>query len=331
MFDPRDIGEDSRQPARQKPAPDHLTRAPLDERTKAEHEKEREWQRAKSKIYRDIREKRERQGHRREYDPLTKRERIKDRTDRAVADVGIYRSVAYRDVAEAHFDGHPYAARRAVDHEIRTGNMREDVVDGPQGGTFKVLTLTEQGARRAERIAQQQGLDSEQKAWSGMVKAKELRHDVAVFRAARTEQVKLLEQGATIKRVRIDAELKQQMAREAETARVKEGKAAADAARIEAAEALGLPVKGGKVEYPDAQIEYHDVEGRTGRVNVEVATEHYSSKSITAKAAAGFAVHGSGGRATAKVARIFGRGGGSDQGGGGGRGGGRDDRGSVEI
>ena len=164
-----------------------------------------------------------------------------------------------------------------------------------------------------------------------MVKTKELRHDVAVFRAARTEQVKLLEQGATIKRVRIDAELKQQVAREAETARVKEGKAAADAARIEAAEALGLPVKGGKVEYPDAQIEYHDVEGRTGRVNVEVATEHYSSKSIAAKAAAGFAVHGSGGRATAKVARTLGRGGGQDQGGGGGRGGSRDDRGSVEI
>ena len=230
MFDPRDIGEDSRQPARQKPAPDHFTRAPLDERTKAEHEKEREWQRAKSKIYRDIRGKRERQGHRREYDPFTKRERIKDRTDRAVADVGIYRSVAYRDVAEAHFDGHPYAARRAVDHAIRKGDMQEHTVDGPKGGTFKVLTLTEQGARRAERIAQQQGLDTGQRAWSGMVKTRELRHDVAVFRAARIEQVKLLEQGATLKRVRIDAELKQQVARAAETARARDGKEAADAA-----------------------------------------------------------------------------------------------------
>ena len=303
MFDPRDYGTDPRT----RPAP------------------------APRRDYTKDRERRSRDGHRREYDPVTKRDRIKDRTDRAVADVGIYRSVAYRDVAEAHFDGHPYAARRAVDHAIRTGNMREHVVDGPQGGTFKVLTLTEQGARRAERIAQQQGLDTEQKAWSGMVKTKELRHDVAVFRAARTEQVKLLEQGATIKRVSIDAEIKQQVAREAESARVKKGKAAADAARIEAAEALGLPVKDGKVEYPDAQIEYHDVEGRTGRVNVEVATEHYSSKSIAAKAAAGFAVHGSGRRATAKVARTLGRGGGSDQGGGGGRGGSRDDRGSVEI
>ena len=44
------------------------------------------------------------------------------------------------------------------------------------------------------------------------------------------------------------------------------------------------------MEYPDAQLEYHDSEGRSGRVNVEIATEHYSVKSIGAKAAAGFAV-----------------------------------------
>ena len=106
------------------------------------------------------------------------------------------------------------------------------------------------------------------------------------------EQVRLLEQGAVLKRVRIDAELKREIARATETARARGGKEAADAARFEAAEALGLPVKDGRVEYPDAQLEYHDIEGRTGRVNVEIATEHYSVKSIGAKAAAGFAVHG---------------------------------------
>ena len=62
--------------------------------------------------------------------------------------------------------------------------------------------------------------------------------------------MKLLEQGATIKRVRIDAELKREIARATETARARGGKDAADAARFEAAEALGLPVKDGRVEYP---------------------------------------------------------------------------------
>ena len=138
--------------------------------------------------------------------------------------------------------------------------------------------------------------------------------------------MKLLEQGAVLRRVRIDAELKREIARATETSRARGGKEAADAARLEAAEALGLSVKNGRVEYPDAQLEYHDVEGRTGRVNVEVATEHYSAKSIGAKAAAGFAVHGSNGRATARIARSLGQ----DQGSGGGGGGGRD-KGSIEL
>ena len=66
------------------------------------------------------------------------------------------------------------------------------------------------------------------------MKPGELQHDVAVFRAARIEQKKLLEQGATIKRIRIDAELKREIARATESARARGGKQAADAARLEA-------------------------------------------------------------------------------------------------
>ena len=297
MFDPRDLASDPRTRPEARPRRDHA--------------KERE--------------KRERDGHRREYDPRrAARQTFQDRTDRAVADVGMYRNFAYRDLAEAHFDGHPYAARRAVDRMVRAGHVREHHAEGPQGGTYKVLTLTPQGVERAERVARDQELDSEQKAWSGLVKPRELQHDVAVFRAARIEQAKLLEQGAVLKRIRIDAELKREIARAAESARAREGKEAADAARFEAAEALGLPVRDGRVEYPDAQLEYTDSEGRSGRVNVEIATEHYSAKSIAAKAAAGFAVHGSNGRATARVARSLGQ----DQGGGGGSG---RDKGSIEL
>ena len=305
MFDPRDLASDPRTRPEARPRRDHA--------------KERE--------------QRQRDGHRREYDPRTERKSFEGRVNRAVADVGMYRSVAYRDLAEAHFEGHPYAARRAVDRMVRSGHVREHNAEGPQGGSYKVLTLTGHGVERAERVARDQGLDKEQKAWSGLVKHGELQHDVAVFRAARIEQVKLLEQGAVLKRIRIDAELKREIARATETARARGGKEAADAARFEAAEALGLPVKNGRVEYPDAQLEYHDVEGRTGRVNVEVATEHYSAKSIAAKAAAGFAVHGSNGRAAARVARVAGRGSrmlGQDDGGGGGSGGGRD-KGSIEL
>ena len=296
MFDPRDLGSDPRSPSR----------------PRRDHAKERE--------------QRGRRGHRREYDPRSERQNFQERIDRSVADIGVYRSIATRDLAEAHFEGHPFAARRAVERMVRAGHVREHTARGPQGGAFKVLTLTERGGERAERVAREQGLDPEQKAWSGLVKPGELQHDVAVFRAARIELARLFEQGAVLKRIRIDAELKGEIARRTERARARGGKEAADAARFEAAEALGLPVKDGRVQVPDAQLEYSDSEGRSGRVNVEIATEHYSAKSIGAKAAAGFAVHGSTGRATARVARSLGQ----DHSGGGGSGGGRD-KASIEL
>ena len=269
MFDPRDLASDPRtRPA----AP--LRRDPAKER-----------------------EQRQRSGHRREYDPRSEHQNFQERMDRAVADIGVYRSVTTRDLAEAHFEGHPFAARRAVDRMVRAGHVREHTARGPQDGAYKVLTLTGRGVERAERVAREQGLDQKQKAWSGLVKPNELQHDVAVYRAAKDELARLFERGAVLKRIRIDAELKGEIARATERARARGGKDAADAARFEAAQALGLPVKDGRVQVPDAQLEYSDIEGRSGRVNVEIATEHYSAKSIGAKAAAGFAVHGSNGRA----------------------------------
>ena len=299
MFDPRDISSDPRTLTPERPKRD-----PLKER-----------------------QDRTRTGSRAEFDPRSGGEGFTSRTERAVAEIGMYRTVAYKDLSEAHFDGHPYATRRAVDRMIQQGDVQEQTAKGPQGGTYKVLTLTGKGINRAEVAARAQGLDSGQKAWSGMVKSAELQHDTAVFRAARIEQGKLIEKGAVLRRVRIDAELKREVARASETARARGGKEAADAARVEKAAELGLPVKAGKVEYPDAQLEY-DLDGRSGRVNVEIATEHYSTKSIGAKAAAGFAVHGSNGRAALRVARALGR----DEGRGGGGGSSKDrDPGSIEL
>ena len=270
---------------------------------------------------RDREQPRTRTGHRREYDPRLDKRDMQQRTEKALADVGMYRNVSYRDLTESQFDGHPYAARRAVDRMIRDGHLLEHQAKGPRGGTYKVLTLTEAGVRRARQCAAEQGFDKQQQVWTGLVKKSELSHDTAVYRAAQIEARRLLDQGARIRRVRIDAELKKHVARATETARAKEGKQAADAARIKAAKEFELPIRDGKIVYPDAQIEYLDAEGRSGRVNVEVASEHYSGKTIAAKAQAGFQMHGNGGRANAKISKTLGSirriAGGGDRGGNG--------------
>ena len=164
------------------------------------------------------------------------------------------------------------------------------------------------------------GLDPGQRYWGGRVKAREASHEAAVYRAGREECGKLGEDGATVRRIRCDSELKSLVARAAERARARSGREAAEQVKQDAAQALGVPVIDGKVIYPDLQIEYVDADGRAGRVNVEVATGHYRGKEISMKLAAGFRMHAADGRARRKLglANLEGRGGG---GGGSGRGG----------
>ena len=127
------------------------------------------------------------------------------------------------------------------------------------------------------------------------------------------EKQRLLDRGATVGRIRLDTELKSAVARGSEAARLKDGKRAADAERHRTAGELGLPVDDeGHVLYPDAQIEYTDSEGRTGRINIEVASGNYREGAIKAKAAAGFALHANG-PAAARLLRTLGLGSGDDR------------------
>ena len=269
-------------------------------------------------------------GHRHEFDPRRqRRQRFAERKELALADVAVYRTVSVRDLAAARFGGHPFTTRKAVNAMVRSGWMREHTVKGPKGGKFQVLTVTPKGAQRGKELAGKYGL-AEQATWSGLVKRAEVRHDVAVYRAAQAEKAKLEARGCVVERIRIDAEMKRDVAR-ANASR------AAALERRRVARQLGLPVQEGKVLVPDAQLQYRNPDGRGGRVNIEVVSEHYSGASIAAKAAAGFSIHsaggggsGSGGRTAAKIAAALGSAAGGGSRSGGGRGGGRT-KGSIEL
>ena len=272
---------------------------------------------------------RERPGHRRDYDPRRERIGMAARQAAAMADLGQYRVAAVVDISREHFGGNPFAARRAIDALKKQGLVEEHPARGPKGEPYKVLTATEAGARAAGRHSRQRGLDAEQRTWAGLVKPKEIGHDVAIYRAGREVQRNLEERGATLRRVRIDVELKAEIARRTETARARDGKAAADRERLQAAEELHLPVEDGKVMYPDAQLEFTEEDGVTrGHANLEVVSEHYRGGDIAAKAAAGFQMHGNGSaRAQALISAVRAAGGG----GGGGGGGPRPGEGLMEL
>ena len=115
----------------------------------------------------------------------------------------------------------------------------------------------------ARRLAVKNGLVADQRTWSGLVKEKEASHDAAVGRACRAEIEALARQGAKVRRIWIDAELKSVLAGRSETARAREGKAEADRERRLAAAELQLPIdRDGHVLVPDAQLEYTDAAGQ---------------------------------------------------------------------
>ena len=219
-------------------------------------------------------------------------------------DVGAFRAVALRDVVARQFDGHPFVARRGVAEAVRRGWVEERRAEGPRGGAYAVLVATPAGAARAEALWRRAGRDG-QRAFAGAVKAAEVGHDVAVYRAAALAEARIAAEGGRVTRVRIDAELRGVLAARGERARRRGGRAAAETERVRAAADLGLPVENGRVVVPDAQIEY-EAAGRTARCNVEVASEHYRGRAIRAKAAAGFRLYATTARAAAAVRRALG-------------------------
>ena len=172
----------------------------------------------------------------------------------------------------------------------------EHTLRGPKGGAYRVLSPTEQGARRAVSQGARWELDPEQRTWaSGVVRSRDMAHDVAIYRASRLEQSRFEGRGATLRRIRIDSELKARVNTRSEAARFGGGQEAADRDREKAAAQLHLPIQDGKVQYPDAQLEFLEQDGLTrGHVNIEVVSGNYRAADIVAKAAAGFQMHGNG-------------------------------------
>ncbi len=234
-----------------------------------------------------------RSGRRRE----NRRSRIREQIDfdqrkrNALDDVATYRVVSVRDLVEQRFGGNAFAARKGIDALKKDGLLEEHTIRAKNGKSFRVLTATNQGRRKAWGSRKH----DQQRYWSSLAKPAEIRHDTAVYRAARSEIAKLDKAGATVKRIQLDYEMKARVAKIAEEARAGAGHKAAHAAKLEAAEQMNLAVdEHGKVHYPDARIEYQDQEGGSGRVDVEVTSGNYRSKSLQAKLAAGFKMYANG-------------------------------------
>ena len=223
----------------------------------------------------------------------------------ALDDLSIYRAVSFRDLSDARFGGNDFAARRGLSQLGDAGLVVRGKGWGPRGEPFLILAATASGVRAAAPRGPEN-----QRRWHGLVKPGEAHHDTAVYRAAREKIAELEGEGCKVVRVRIDAELKSELAKAAESVRAEGGPRAARAAQHRVARELGVPVSEGKVHVPDVQIEFERTDDPSatepGRANVEVVTASYKDAAIKAKAAMGFHLSASGSAALRKLRAALG-------------------------
>ncbi len=274
--------------------------------------------------------------------------------------LGTFRTVAVADLARHRFDDDRTRCTRELRRLERHRFIETRTLAGRHGGrALPVVTLTREG----HAFTRQHLSSGIQRYHYGLVRPKEQAHDAALYRMALKEADRLSREGATIRRVVLDAELKGQLAalrnRPEPMPRTSGTPGATDArphhahsnehghatqhdhpneharnasddvrrpsdTRLDrpqtpgpraadhetpsrttpdrtasdtdlrtraAAEALHLTVVDGHVQIPDLRLEYETRDGDLGRVDLELATEHYRADQVAAKAQAGFTIY----------------------------------------
>jgi hypothetical protein len=174
----------------------------------------------------------------------------------------------------------------------------------------EVVTLTKDGRRL---LLKQGDLPKDQWVYAGLVKPREAEHDSQIYRAYRKEAERIEGRGGSNLRVRLDFEIKADVQKAIYAARKTDPKRDMGAIKEEVAERFELPFVDGKIQIPDARIEYDlpREEGqdagqgsRTGHEDIEVLTAAYHAGHLRAKAQAGFRAYASASDRASLTAKI---------------------------
>lgn len=207
-------------------------------------------------------------------------------------DIGRFRTVAADDLAQLRYQGNKDQQHQDLRSLQDQGLIaRRTIWTGGHANRFAVLVLTKKGKALLELEGQAMG---QQKIYAGFVKPREVFHDAAIYRMYHAEARKIERSGGHIRRVVLDYELKQQVYRPLAKARAKPGAlGSAEYAKKQAeiANQNQLKVVRGRILLPDLRIQYDTANGERARVDLELATHHYRSASLRAKAEAGFKMY----------------------------------------
>ncbi|HEX4002913.1 MAG TPA: hypothetical protein VHX36_09695 [Candidatus Acidoferrales bacterium] len=206
--------------------------------------------------------------------------RLRRYEEHALADIGRFRVVATEDLAKYLYEGHSVELERDLRSLERQGLIQHKTFEGSDGSARELLALTKAGYRL---LRARHALPETQTAYYGFVKPKEASHDADIYRVYQKEGRRIARNGGRKFRVILDFELKKRLNRDFATFGAE--------SRQEIAARHGLRVVNGKVPVPDLRIEYETPEGDMGRVDLELATEHYRPRQLAEKVRAGFSLY----------------------------------------
>jgi hypothetical protein len=154
------------------------------------------------------------------------------------------------------------------------------------------VVLTKEGRSLLEQRRDSAG-ERHQTFHAGLVRPRELEHDVQIYRAYEQAEAGILERGARVNRVVLDHELKGEYQRWLHARNKDDDDHGGRPDRTpdevrEWAREHRLPYFDEQVHFPDVRIEYEEPDGRLGREDIEVTTAHYRGAHGDSVARSGF-------------------------------------------
>lgn len=210
---------------------------------------------------------------------------------RTLSIVGAFRVVSSRDLRD--HDNRPADPRKGDLRQLREQGLVRTVP--LHGHRNHAVVLTDRGRHLLDshRRDRDSNRDASQTFYADLKKPREVEHDAQIYRAYEREAERLQARGARVQRVVLDYELKreyQQFLQERNRGRAdSDGRPDRGKSEIrEWASEHDLPYADGHVQFPDARIEYVDVNGRVDHLDVEVVTLHYRGAHGAAASRSGF-------------------------------------------
>src|SRR5229473_5909792 len=223
-----------------------------------------------------------------QYTDRNKTYSLRDSEIYTLSEVGKFRVVATRDLAEFAYNGDRSRVENDVESLVQQGLIEETTIADPEHNPTQVVTLTKEGHKLLSRG---KVLSSDQAIYHGLKKPKEAFHDADLYRLYYKVSDEIESRGGRVLRVQLDYEMKKELY--SRLAYVPQDRSRdSETLRKEIAERYHLKAVSGRIPIPDLRIEYvNQNENEIQRRDLELATEHYRPRGLSQKARAGFQIY----------------------------------------